>query len=191
MAENYIFNLLKPIEDPKTSWDKVYDWIVGKARVALLIIEILMVLILFARVVVDNIGKNNLQEFEEVQLELAALENQHENEFRNIQARVLDYEYLWSDSNAFYEVLSEVNDYIGTPSGPITVTVSHSGTVSIEGYESLNSLRLIEQRMKQSETFEDVVIDTLSLDQTDIQQGSGRYSLTAFLDIENFRREEI
>lgn len=191
MKKERYFNLLKPIEDPKSAWDKIYDWIIGKARIVLLSTEIVMVMIFFTKVVVDNIEKNKLQEFDRVEQELINLETQYEQEFRKIQARVIDYQNLWQSSNQLYPIFDEVIRYINVPNNQFSLTISSFGSVTIEGYEQLGRLRDIETAMKASNSFVDVGIDTLSLEQTDIIDERGRYSLTGSIDSKILLRDPL
>lgn len=191
MTDQRFFNLLKPIQEPKSSWDKIYDFILGNARIVLLIVEIIMVGLFFAKVIVDNVEKNKLQEFEAVQLQLKSLEDQYEEKFRSIQARTVDYIDLWSVTKQYYPILEEVSEYIGNPTNQFSLTLSNNGTVTIEGYESLETLRGVESAMKNSDTFINVGINALSLDQSDIIKEKGRYALTAFIEDSLFIREPL
>ncbi len=191
MADDRFFNLLKPIKEPKSSWDKIYDWVLGRARVVLLFVEILIVLIFFAKIIVDNIEKNRIQEFERLQLELLSLEDKHEDNFTEIQEKVFGYIELWDNSNNLYPILTEILDYIGDPTDQFSLVINEGGTVQINGYESLDKLRDIEADMKASEAFVNVAVDALSLEQSDVFEQKGRFSLTAFLDTENISRDPI
>ncbi|MCA9386463.1 hypothetical protein KC669_00345 [Candidatus Dojkabacteria bacterium] len=191
MKRQRYFNLLKPISEPKSAWDKIYDWIIGKARIVLLSTEIIMVLIFFVKVVVDNIEKNKLNEFDKTQQELLNLESQHEEEFRQIQARVIDYQNIWQNSNMIFPIYNEVLGYIDSPSSQFSLNISSAGTITIEGYEDLDRLRSIENKMKASDSFNSVTINTLTLEQTDVIDKRGRYSLTGIIDPELLLREPI
>ena len=191
MKKERYFNLLKPIESPKSAWDKIYDWIIGKARIVLLSAEIVMVVIFFAKVVVDNIEKNKLEEFDTVQQELVNLESQYEEEFRQVQARVIDYQNLWQNSSNIFPIYNEVISYIDNPSSQFSLSISSSGTVTIEGYEQLVRLKKIETLMKASDSFDNVTINTLSLEQSDVVDEKGRYSLTGQIDSNLLLRDPI
>lgn len=182
MSDDTFFNLLKPIEEPKTSWDLIYDWILGKARIVLLIIEIIMVLIFFAKVYVDNVEKNLLQEFDKAQLQLLSLEDKYEDEIIEFQNRVLGYGESWLNSAELSPTLREIMEYVGDPSDQFSITLNNNGNVQIAGYESLDKLRNLESDLKKSDSFTSVTVETLSLEQADIFDEMGRYSLKAIID---------
>ncbi len=187
MSEDRFFNLLKPIKEPKSSWDKIYDWIIGKARVVLLFVEILMVLIFFAKIIVDNTEKNRIQEFERLQLQLLSLESQYEQEFSTLQLKVQSYDEHWQLSTSFFPILNELSGYLGNPSDQFSLSINNTGVVQIDGYNDLNELKEIEALIKSSNTFLNVGFNTAA-DQSDLIEQRGRYSLSAFIEEELINR---
>ena len=190
MSNDRFFNLLKPIVEPKSSWDKIYDWILGRARVVLLFVEIIMVVLFFTKVVVDNIGKNRIQQFENVQLELLSLEEKHESEFIKIQNKVLRYTELWDLSSNFYPIFTEIIDNLKIPKNTYFFNISSNGRIQVNGYEDITYLRELEAVMKNSNTFTNVTVDTLTLEQEGLEQ-KGKYLLTAYIDTQYITRESL
>jgi hypothetical protein len=192
MAKNkeYIFNLLKPVELPKTSWDKIYEWLVGKARIVILFVEILIITAFISKVIVDNIGKNKEKEYENLAIELKFYEQKYESTFRKLQRKDIEYKKLWGGSKAYSTIINEIFSYIPNPNDQVSVSID-GDRVTIFGYEDLNQLRTLESSLKSSANFSDAFIDRLSLEQQDVLDGSGQYILTAIIKPENLKRASI
>jgi len=58
------FNLLKPQKTPPTLWEKIYAWVLGTARIIVIIVEIIVVFSFGARIAVDTIASRLDKEVE-------------------------------------------------------------------------------------------------------------------------------
>ena len=183
-----IFNLLKPIEPPLTAWDKVYLWIANRARVVILITELLISLAFVGKVIEDTNAKNKEKMIDKIATELKFYAIEQEPFFRNIQRKGGDYIKLWNKSSGYYPILTEILSYIPNLPSDLTVRISDK-RVAIFGNESLTTLKQLEEAMKKSKTFSTVYIDTLSLEQQQILEKKAQYVLVA--DVDNFYRSPI
>lgn len=179
MDSDIKFNLLKPVEIPKSSWDRIYEFIMTRARFVLLVIEIIIIVLFFAKVVIDTTEKNSRQAFEEIQFDLRALELNYDAEFRELQARQTDYFKLVDRTSDYSSVLTEIFSYVPNPSFNFSIRIDGKN-LTILGYDNLNDLRNLENRMKASPSFRDVAIN-LNLEQRDIESGLGQYVLNAII----------
>jgi hypothetical protein len=185
MEKNRIFNLLKPVQPPPTFWDKTYDWILGKARVVILITELLIVFAFVAKVIVDTQARTKDEEIASLKAELGFYSTQREPLFRDIQKRDSAYQRLWSISNSYTDIFKEIYSYMQNPSAELTVSADKN-RVSILGYDDLSSVQNLETQLKASATFSSVFVETLSLEQKEILQSTGQYVLVA--TIANYQR---
>lgn len=182
-----IFNLLKPVEPPKTIWDKVYDFILYRARIVILITELLIVAAFGGKVIVDTVAKNLDQKIATEQQQLEFLSTM-EPTLREIQKKDTLYRNLWKQSYSFNEVFDEIMTYFVNPSAEIAISFQN-GNVAVSGTDDLSSLQILEEKMKTSATFKNVYIANLTLQQTEISQAQGQYALIA--TINNPLREEL
>lgn len=174
------FNLLKPVAPPKTVWDKVYDWLLGRARIVILITEILIGIAFFAKVIQDTDAKNKEDLIARLTQELNFYADRLEPEFRVIEAKDISYETLWNNSNKYSEVLTEIYSYIANASSEINIRVD-GREVTIFGTEDLSILQTLEANLKSSQTFSSVIIKSLTLEQQEILEQKGDYVLTAII----------
>lgn len=188
METNRIFNLLKPIQPPATFWDKTYDWILGKARIVILITELLIVFAFVAKVVVDTQARTKEEQIQSLKGELGFYATQREPLFRDIQRRDGAYQKIWTGNSKYTDVLNEIYSYVQNPGVQLTVN-AEKNRVSILGYDDLSSVQSLETQLKASPTFSSVFVDTLSLEQKEILQSTGQYVLVATLS--NYQREEL
>lgn len=180
MEQNRIFNLLKPVQPPPTFWDKTYDWVLGKARVVILVTELLIVFAFVAKVIVDTQARAKDEEIATLKSELGFYATQREPLFRDIQRRDSAYQRLWKNGAHYKEVLDEIYSYIQNPGIQLTVT-AEKNRVSILGYDDLSAVQNLETQLKASPSFSSVFVDTLSLEQKEILQSTGQYVLVATL----------
>lgn len=182
-----IFNLLKPVEAPKTIWDKIYDFILYRARIVILFTELLIVASFAGKVIVDTVAKNLDQQIQTSQKQLQFLSSL-EPEIREIQKKDSIYRNLWRQAYSYSEIFSEITSYLVNPDSQIAISLINEN-ISISGTDDLTSLQILEQKMKTSTTFKNVYIANLTLQQTELAQAQGQYALIA--TINNPLRQEI
>ncbi len=176
-----IFNLLKPVEAPKTVWDKIYDWILGRARIVILITELFIAVAFVGKVIEDTNAKNMDKQIENLKLELSIYSNDKEPAFREIHRKEGQYNLLWTSSSGYVNVLKEIYSFIPNAGADITVKFD-SGKVSILGFDDLTFLQQIEQSLKTSSTFSAVAVNTLSITQQESDKSQGKFVLVATIN---------
>ncbi len=181
MADKRIFNLLKPVTPPPSAWDKIYEWILGKARIVVLITEIIIAVAFVFKVIEDTTAKNKDKQIDQLNSELTLYSQQLEPEFRQIQNKAGDYIVLWDSSSEYNNVINEVFSYIENPSSDVSVRAG-KGTISITGFDDLSQLQKLEDSMKNSKTFSSVDIRDLTLEGEEVTANKGRYLLQATIN---------
>jgi hypothetical protein len=173
------FNLLEPIKPPTTLWDKIYDWVLWRARVIVLITIILITLIFVGKVIVDTDAKNKMKEIATIESKLDVLEASYEPEFRNLFRREDAYMKLWNASNYYTDIIREINAYV---SSDVRLSIRFQDQkVTVYGTESLDILNQIEIAMKSSSSFKNVFVNSLVVDSGQEGLNQGDYILTAEL----------
>lgn len=140
------FNLLRMQLTPPTAWDKIYQWMVGTARVIIIVVEIIVVIAFGARVVVDTIAKNLDEKIERRDAELAAFRST-ELEYRNIQQKTALYRELWTQSSDLAFYFDYINNLVRNYIGLITISLSNE-EVNISGELPLSDVGILEEKMK-------------------------------------------
>lgn len=174
-----IFNLLKPELPPPTAWDKIYDYIATRARIIVLVGEILLVICFVGKVLVDIQAKDINEALDTKSRDLASFFGTIEPELRQLQQKSRSYKSIWEGSSKYNEVLNEILSYIPNPG--VNIIISMSGqNVTIKGDNELAILQTIESKMKVSNIFTDV---QLELNTEGTQPGSpvGSYIITALI----------
>lgn len=190
MATKKIFNLLKPISPPQTYWDKIYDWLIGKAKIIILITQFVIVLSFVTKVIVDTQAKSKDKRIETLEGELQFYQTAQEPLFRRLHSQQIDYRLLWNKSSAYADVIQEVYAYISNPSAEISVKIEGQ-ILTISGTDDLDYLRNLEGKLRSSDTFISVTFKELSQRQREIQEGTGRYELEAIISSDRIQRDQI
>ena len=185
-----IFNLLKPVQPPQTVWDKIYFWIVGKARLVIIFAELLIAIAFVSKVVVDTNAKNKTEVVQGLFTEANFYSREKESEYRKIIGKDENYQKIWSQSSSMTPIIDEILNYIPNPASEITINIEQD-RVSILGKIDLQTLELIEQSIESSPTFETAFIDTLSIESQDANRGQGDYVLVAIIADDNKFRDSI
>ena len=175
MARKYVFNLLQPLLEPKTYWDKIYDWLLTRARVIIIVVEIAIIIAFGAKIVVDNIGKNREQTYDSIKTEVDVVSANNESKFRQIQLKEVEYRKIWTNANLYQLVLEELNTYIEF-NNSISITLDQDN-LTVAGFQDLDMVNDLETSMKVSDTFVDV-LTTLNLNEQDIIDNFGQFTIT-------------
>jgi len=188
MAKSVTFNLLKPLQSPKTAWDKIYDWIVDKARIVVLITIILIAAAFIAKVVVDTDAKNKNKQIASLTERLSFYTSEVEPRLRLLATKTDVYQRIWNGSSAYADVIKEIYSYVDNPGADLTIKAS-DGKISIFGTEDLTLLRNLETSLRNSPSFTSVNFGNLVIDGTDLQDSKGEYSVTAV--VKNVKRDQL
>ncbi len=180
MAKSVTFNLLKPLQPPKTAWDKIYDWIVDKARIVVLVTIILIAAAFVAKVVVDTDAKNKNKQIDSLTQRLGFYAAEVEPRLRLIATKTDTYQKIWNKASSYAPIIEEIYSYVDNPGADLTIKAS-DGKVSIFGTEDLTLLRHLEESLRNSESFTSVNFGNLSIDGQDLQDSKGEYSVTAVI----------
>jgi hypothetical protein len=173
-----IFNLLKPYKAPPTSWDKIYDWLLGRARIVMIVAEIVVALSFAGKVIVDVQAKNLDDQIEVKDFELSQFANTIEPKLRTLQQKALTYTKVWEGSSRYAEILKEINGYIPNAGADLNIRIN-GNQVTIRGDDSLGTLSLIESAIRNSSTFSSVSVSSLSSDSGEVIQETGVLVLNA------------
>ncbi|MDQ6985571.1 MAG: hypothetical protein Q9M91_02060 [Candidatus Dojkabacteria bacterium] len=181
MAEkNYIFNLLKPIEQPLTSWDRVYEWLIGRAKIIIMVTQAVIAITFFAKVALDTIAKSKDDQIEELNNQIILYTTEREPRYRLIQNKEVNYRNMWSSSRKVAPVLRELYSYI--PNIGTDVVISIIGNiVSISTDDSRANLDSLETAIKSSATFSSAGA-SVSIEGEDIINGTGKGAFNAIID---------
>ena len=164
------FNLLKPQRTPATMWEKIYSWVLGTARIIVIIVEVIVVLSFGARVGVDTISSRLDKEVTKQQNTLGAF-SESETRYRNIQSRTREYKNIWEHSSNYSTMLKELENYLGANFTNLTIGLSED-ELTIRGEGDVTKISALEESMKSSPNLKNVEIYDLSAE----REGSRRSS---------------
>ncbi|MEP7103935.1 MAG: hypothetical protein ABI721_04485 [Candidatus Dojkabacteria bacterium] len=188
MAKSVTFNLLKPLQPPKTAWDKIYDWIVDKARYVVMVTIILIAAAFVAKVIVDTDAKNKKKQIDSLTERLNFYATDVEPKLRLFATKEDVYTKLWDSSSNSADIIKEIYSYVTNPGADLTIKVA-DGFVSVYGTEDLDLLRSLEASLRNSPSFSSVTFSNLTINQQDVQDLKGDYVLTAV--IKNNKRTSL
>lgn len=180
MAKSVTFNLLKPLQPPKTAWDKIYDWIVDKARIVVLVTIILIAVAFVAKVVVDTDAKNKNKQIDALTQRLSFYSAEVEPRLRLLATKTDSYQRIWNSASDYSPIIKEIYSYVDNPGADLTIKASE-GNISIFGTEDLTLLRHLEESLRNSPSFTSVTFGSLSIDGDDVTDAKGEYSVTAVI----------
>jgi hypothetical protein len=140
------FNLLRPQLSPPSAWDKVYKYMVGTARIIVIVVEIVVIVAFAFRVAVDTIGKQ-LDDVIELKANELAAYTTVEQTYRDIQDKADTYEDIWEQSSNTSTYIAFINSLIKDLNGQVTVQIANN-IISISGSLPLRDIDNIESELK-------------------------------------------
>jgi len=180
------FNLLRPQIEPPSMWTKVYDYIIGSARLIIIIVELIVVGAFVVRIFTD-IESNNLNEQIKTKEAILASFSEAEQRYVNIQSKSSAYEKIWEESYKYSTLFSEVNSYLPVSAQEYGVRFNEK-TVFLNGKAPLREVSEMESKFKQSNTFSRQELDQIQTEGSNTNV-LGTFSFRA--DIENMDKKVI
>ncbi len=145
------FNLLRPQVEPPTVWTKLYDYVVGTARVVVIFIELVVVVAFVWRIIID-VQSKNLDDEIRVKESIISTFAQAEREFKQIQKKTGAYDVIWTDTRAFTNNYAEINKYLPLSLHEFTIQLNKDN-VFITGTANVSEIGTMEDSLNKSETF--------------------------------------
>ena len=102
------FNLLKPQVEAPSIWTTLYNWVVGTARIVLIITETAVIAALFIRIVIDVQGKDLDEKISNYE-NIIQIRSEEETKYLKLQSRTADYR---DSFNKNYKFSNQMNEFI-------------------------------------------------------------------------------
>lgn len=185
------FNLLRDQLAPPTAWDKIYKWIVGTARIIIILVETIVIVAFAARIVLDFIGKNLDEEIADLDTRLGAYDLLEE-EILGVQTKTSTYEGMWNNSSNISPYYNYIAQLLGSYNSDLSVSIDNSG-VSINGELRVSQIDEIENDMKSrlvGEGSSEALFTEVTIGDVD-SEGKTEDDLATFSISANFIQEEI
>ncbi len=180
------FNLLISQIEPPTLWTKIYDWMVGSARIVMISIELVVIVAFGLRVFLDVESKNLDEEIANKENILRAFQSS-EVRFRKIQDHVNAYAKSWEEASVHNNIYTEINSYL--PQNPVEMTVQiDTTTIVVSGTATGNEIAFMENAFKNSSTFRDAQLIKLDIEGT---SGDSLGNFTIVATIRNPEKRQI
>jgi hypothetical protein len=175
------FNLLKPISTPKTSWDKLYDWINTNAKILMMFVIIAITFAFVLKVIVDTEAKNTNTEIEVLLNKVSFYSNNVETQSRDLIKKADIYKKQIKSQTNYHLILNELNSLFANSGNEFSIRIEEDN-LSIYGNDDLSVLRSLETILRSSPIFINVKFDNLAIETIGNSRELGQYSLTAKID---------
>ena len=173
-----VFNLLQPKSAPPTAWDNIYNWLVTRARLIMIVAEILVVVVFVSKVLVDIQAKN----YDDT---IKALDEQIQFEYKSVEPRVrtfqqktASYASLWKQSSSYAEILAEIRSYLVDSQAEVVISVLDN-FIEVKGVASNTDVQALEAAMKSSSTFTAVQLAEVTADGVELFSGNRGFEILA------------
>lgn len=143
------FNLLRPQLSPPTAWDKIYQWMLGTARIIVIIVQIIVIAAFAVRIYVDTVSRQLDEEIDKKDVILSSLEPREE-QIRDVQLKSGIYTELWEQSSSSNRYVTLINNLIRGYDGLLSVNVNKT-SILISGEMNEDDIADLEDRLKERE----------------------------------------
>ena len=167
------FNLLKSQAEPPSVWSKLYEWVLGSARIIIILVEIVVLVAFGFKVWVDIQGKDLDKSIERSEAIVNAMATS-EKEFRLVQAKTTSYKLIWDASIDYSKVLANINSLLPITTSIKDITVSFDkDQISISGISPKSKeseIKNLENDLKSNSPYlKDTVLAKLDDTQTQLK----------------------
>lgn len=137
-------------------WSKVYDWVLGTARIIIIFIEVIVLIAFVIRIVVDLRGKDLDSQIERGEAVLNVLKTS-ETQFRIIQAKTAAYQNIWTNTPDYSLLLENINSLlpVNTSISELTIYIDKE-IITISGIAAKTKeedVRLLESNLKNNSPY--------------------------------------
>lgn len=171
-----VFNLLKPKQPPRTSWDKFYDWLLQRARIVLFIAQIAIITVFGAKVLVDLQAKLIEDQITEIDQKLDFEYAQAIPRIAMLQQQTSSYAKLWENSYAYAGIVREIDSYIDESEVEIEITIN-ANEMNLTGIGDRTGVAELEQQLKQSDTFRTVELYEIKSEGSQVAADQGGFGI--------------
>ncbi len=155
------FNFLKPQVEPPSAWTKVYEWVVGTAKVILMVAIVAVIIAMIIRVVLD-VQSNQLDEQTKNLESLMQVREKEELKYRELQKRIASYEAAWTSTNINSPVVELILSILPLSATELDVNLQES-TLNIKGIAENSDIDLMEEALKTDKSFTQAQLSRLEV----------------------------
>ena len=150
------FNLLKPQAEPPSVWSKVYDWVLGSARIVIIVVEVIVLIAFGIRIIIDLQGKDLDQKIAQGEAVLNVLKDS-ELKFRQIQNKTSAYQSIWNNTKDYTALIENINSLlpVNTSIKDLLISIDQD-VISISGIADKSreeDVRLLEENLKNNSPY--------------------------------------
>ena len=150
------FNLLKEQVEPPSVWTKIYDWVLGTARIVIIIVEVIVLIAFGIRILIDLQAKELDSKIEQSDAVMNVLLTS-ETSFRQIQNKTAAYETLWNGTMNYSDVVNNINSLLPVNTSITNLTIAiDQENVTISGVADKTreeDVRLLEENLKNNSPY--------------------------------------
>jgi Tfp pilus assembly protein PilN len=183
MAQQYqhirkIFNLLTPQAAPPTAWDNVYSWLVDKARIVMILAELMVAFVFLAKIVVDTQAKQLDETLTRLDQQFQFTYSAAEPRLRTLQQKVTTYSSVWKKSSSYADLLTELGTLLSSPNSQLNISINDDA-LNINGITTEGELVAFEAAIKASPSFSQVELFEVKSEGTNIADKTSGFGLRA------------
>lgn len=158
------FNLLKPQVEAPSIWTTFYKWVVGTARIILIVTETAVMVALVIRIVIDVQGKDLDEKISNYE-SIIKVRSEEEKKYVTLQTKTTDYRDSF-DKNLKYA--SQLNDFIkNIPNSFSDIDLSIiNNKISFRGKAPNTDIKTMENYLKSSILYINSQLTTFDTGQT-------------------------
>jgi hypothetical protein len=154
-------------------WSKLYEWVLGSARIIIILVEIVVLVAFGFKVWVDIQGKELDKSIERSEAIVNAMATS-EKEFRLVQAKTSSYKTIWNASTDYSKLLANINSLLPITTSIKDITVNFDkNQISISGISPKSKeseIKNLENDLKSNSSYlKDTVLAKLDDTQTQLK----------------------
>jgi hypothetical protein len=155
------FNFLKPQIEAPSIWTTIYKWVVGTARVVLIITETAVILALVIRVVIDVQGKDLDEKISNYE-SILKVRVEEESKYLGLQTKTSDYRNSYEKNFKYSSDMNQLIKNIPLSFSDIDISIV-SNKINLKGKAPITDIKKFEQFLKSSQVFTNSSLNTFNV----------------------------
>ncbi len=145
------FNLLRPQVEPKSKWDRIYDWVSNTSRVVIIVVQVIVLGCFAFRIFIDRQARSLENTLQDNKNYLDSLKPDEER-IRELMQAIEAYNVTWGNASMYSPLIEEIYSYDESIVSDIRIDIQRTG-ISIDGTATIEKFGNLESDFKNSESF--------------------------------------
>lgn len=154
------FNLLRPVEQPPSFWEKIYFWMSGTCRIIIIVVSLVVIIVFGFRFILDRQANDLKTSIKDLNDAISSYKDD-EIAIRALQSKTNAYSSIWGISSNITKMMPEIIKLVPSKLANLGLGINEKG-FSLNGIATRGEISSIENILKTTpDLYKDVAVTSL------------------------------